>query len=88
VEAIDKHASLRFSDSHHHPLPHKPQLDALGREMVVDEVPLGCFTGTCLRNGVEELFESWSNLAELAERQWLQTPELLYRTHLPDRRCV
>jgi hypothetical protein len=37
VEAIDKHGSLCFLDSHHHPLPHKPQLAALGREMVVDE---------------------------------------------------
>jgi hypothetical protein len=26
VEAIDKHASLCFLDSHHHPLPHKPQV--------------------------------------------------------------
>jgi hypothetical protein len=25
VEAVDKHVSLRFLDSHHHPLPHKPQ---------------------------------------------------------------
>jgi hypothetical protein len=29
-----KHVSLCFLDGHHHPLPHKPQLDALGREMV------------------------------------------------------
>jgi hypothetical protein len=71
VEAIDKHVSLCFLGSHRHPLPYKPQLDALGRKMVVDEVPLSCFTGTCLRNGVEELFESWSKLAVLAERQRL-----------------
>jgi hypothetical protein len=37
---------------HHHLLPHKPQLDALGREAVVDEVPLrSCFPRTCLRSG-------------------------------------
>jgi hypothetical protein len=47
VEAIDKHGSLCFLDGHHHPLPqkHKLQLDNLGREMVVDEVPLSCFVG-------------------------------------------
>jgi hypothetical protein len=39
VEAIDKHVSLCFLDSHHHPLPHKPQLDTLGREMAVDSSP-------------------------------------------------
>jgi hypothetical protein len=34
VEAIDKHLLL---DGRHHPLPHKPQLGALDREMVVDD---------------------------------------------------
>jgi hypothetical protein len=43
VEAIDKHASLCFLDGRHHPLPHKPQLDALGCEMVVDEVLPSCY---------------------------------------------
>jgi hypothetical protein len=64
-----------FSGGHHHPLPHKhkhkPQLGALGREMVVDQVPLCCFVGTRLCNGVEGLFESRPKLAVLAERQRL-----------------
>jgi hypothetical protein len=76
VEAIDKHASLCFLDGHCHPLPHKPQwtLLAARSEMVVDEAPPSCFTGTCLRNGGEELLESWSKLAVLAKRQRLHPP--------------
>jgi hypothetical protein len=56
VMRLSKSRGLCFLDGQYHPLPHKPQLDALGREMVADEVLLSCFVGTRLCNGVEELY--------------------------------
>jgi hypothetical protein len=77
VFATTTTTGLCFLDGHRRPLPRKPQLNALGREMVVDEVLLSCFVGTRLCNGVEELFESRPKLATLTERQRLHLPELV-----------
>jgi hypothetical protein len=45
--------------------------------MVVGEVPLSCFVGTRLCNGVKELFECRPQLAVLAERQQFHPSELV-----------
>jgi hypothetical protein len=43
---------------HHHPLPQQPELHSLRYYAVGDEVPLGRFVRTLLRQLVQELLKS------------------------------
>jgi hypothetical protein len=70
--AVAEHAVLCFLDGHRHLL--QLDQDALCRELGFGDVPLGCFVGTGLCNGVEELFESRPKLAAMTKRASGFTP--------------
>jgi hypothetical protein len=57
---------------HHHPLLQQPELHSLHDYAVGDEVPLGRFARTLLRQLVEELLKSGPEFPALAEGQRLR----------------
>jgi hypothetical protein len=62
---------------HHHPLPQQPELHSLRYYVVGDEVPLGRFVRTLLRQLVQELLKSGPGFPVLAEGQRLHPAQLI-----------
>jgi hypothetical protein len=58
VQAAQEHIRLCLLGCHHHPLPQQPELHSLRYYAVGDEVPLGRFVHTLLRQLVQELLKS------------------------------
>ena len=54
---------------HHHPLPQQPKLHSLCYYAVRDEVPLGRFVRTLLRQLVQELLKSGPEFPVLASQE-------------------
>jgi hypothetical protein len=72
VKAVEEHIRLCLLGCHHHPLPQQPELHSLRYYYAVgDEVPLGRFVRTLLRQLVKELLKSGAEFPVLAEGQRL-----------------
>jgi hypothetical protein len=64
---------------HHPPLPQQPELHSFCYYAVGDEVPLGSFVHTFLRQLHQELLKSGPEFPVLAEGQRLQPAQLVDR---------
>jgi hypothetical protein len=91
---VEEHIRLCILSCHHHPLPQQPELHSLRYYAVGDEVPLGRFVRTLLRQLVQEdLLKSGPEFPVLAD--WPKQGQRLHPAQLvelplprPHRRCI
>jgi hypothetical protein len=74
VKAVEEHIRMCLLGCHHHPLPQQPSLRYYA---VGNEVPLGRFVRTLLRQLVQELLKSGPEFPVLAEGQRLHPAQLV-----------